>query len=354
MKRRTTMDQQYVHIMNTTNSSLDLTALGLILDPRAVSADSFDLADVSKVPDVRKYVSLKLIALVSPEDAKAARIAMAATAAAKPQVGPASNGSTRPAARPGDDDIVFEPVTPPAHVVPAHMVPKAVPAVQTPPSEFVAVSGDTEALVRIEAAVMAIQEQLKHIASLFTDKPTATPVKVKRGRATLPAGQTESEQGSTNAEAPIEDALSPVVAALVPPMRTAEAPVAIPTPSALPVTSLPAVAEMTATAQPKPPVAPPVSRNAELPDDEYIPNEPPAGMHPVNDIVKRFLGYPPYVQAYTPQEKGAYLTKCEDVGILREIAIYARPGKVKDAAKVQLRRALKRMDNEANLGSTVK
>jgi hypothetical protein len=349
------MDQQYVHIMNTTNSSLDLTALGLILDPRAVSADSFDLADVSKVPDVRKYVGLKMIALVSPEDAKAARIAMAATAAAKPQVGPASNGSTRPAARPGDDDIVFEPVQPAAHVVPAHMVTKTAPAMVTPPSEFTAVAGDTQALARIEATVTAIQAQLKHLGELFAGKATVAPAKVRkaRGAAALPAGQTEGEQGATEADASIEEALSPVVAALVPPMRSAEAPVAIPTPSALPVTSLPEASQRTATAQVRPPAAPPVSRNAELPDDEYIPNEPPAGMHPVNDIVKRFLGYPPYSQAYTPQEKGAYLTKCEDVGILREIAIYARPGKVKDAAKVQLRHALKRMDNEANLGQTV-
>jgi len=332
---------QYVHIMNTTSSSLDLTALGLILDPKTVSADSFDLETISKISDVRKFVSMKppLIALISPEDAKAARLAMASTV--KTPAAPMVNGATRPATRAEDDDIVFEPAPQPQRVVPAHMATKPV---VTPASPFEGISGDNDALARIESAVTAVQSQLAHIASLMAGKPSTPPA--KRGRKPkLPAGQTETELGSVEPETMFdvtEPEPSPVISALV----------NVPISDALPVTSMPEVSAMNDPI--KVVTAQPVSRNAELPDDEYIPNEPPAGMHPINDIVKRFLGYPPYTVGYTPQEKGAFLTKCDDVGILREIAIYARAGKVKDAAKSQLRRALKRMDHEANLGTTVK
>ncbi len=74
-------------------------------------------------------------------------------------------------------------------------------------------------------------------------------------------------------------------------------------------------------------------------EDESIPDTPPAGMSPMNDPVKKFFGKPPYNTPLGYQDQLKYITNCNDIGILREIAMFAPKGRVKDLTKKKLREA---------------
>lgn len=80
-----------------------------------------------------------------------------------------------------------------------------------------------------------------------------------------------------------------------------------------------------------------VTASKEADDDEVIPDNPPLGMKPVNDPAKKFIGVEPYEQPLSYQEKLKFLSQCSDIGIVREIAIFEKPGRVKELAKKKLR-----------------
>lgn len=75
-------------------------------------------------------------------------------------------------------------------------------------------------------------------------------------------------------------------------------------------------------------------------DGEFIPDFPPKGMEPKNDPIRKFFGKSPYTVTFTYQEKMKFITACSDPGMLREIAIFEAPGRVKDMAKKKLRESM--------------
>lgn len=77
-------------------------------------------------------------------------------------------------------------------------------------------------------------------------------------------------------------------------------------------------------------------------DDEFIPETPPVGMTPRNDLAKKFLGFPPYNIPLEYDAKKAFLEKCHDVGLLREIAIFEKPGPMRMMIKARLKEAKKK------------
>jgi hypothetical protein len=98
--------------------------------------------------------------------------------------------------------------------------------------------------------------------------------------------------------------------------------------------------------QPTPPLTVEAAQTqpAEREDDDFIPDVPPVGMQPMNDIVKRLIGTPPYQRGATQQEKVKFIQSTMDVGLLRELAIFEKPGALKDLAKKKLRLAKAQMD----------
>jgi len=77
-------------------------------------------------------------------------------------------------------------------------------------------------------------------------------------------------------------------------------------------------------------------------DDEFFPEKPPTGMTPRNDVTKRFLGSAPYNVPMMDTLKKVTLENCLDIGTLREIILFEKPGEIRELAKAQLKKA-KRM-----------
>lgn len=68
-----------------------------------------------------------------------------------------------------------------------------------------------------------------------------------------------------------------------------------------------------------------------------IPDQPPAGMEPLNDPVKKMLGRKPYEKPLPNAEVKQFLTDSMDLGMLRELAVFLKPGPLKNLAKRKLR-----------------
>lgn len=79
------------------------------------------------------------------------------------------------------------------------------------------------------------------------------------------------------------------------------------------------------------------SKSDQTPEDDGIPAQPPKGMEPMNDPVKKLLGRAPYSGAASTQEQINYARTCNDPGILRELATFATDASVKNLARKKLR-----------------
>lgn len=150
---------------------------------------------------------------------------------------------------------------------------------------------------QIKEAVATIQTQLQYITSLMTSKRAinkpATARRPGRPRKIAPPqSETESAQGTF-----VQQPTQPIA------VTGAQVP------------------------------------SEEREDDDFIPDTPPIGMMPMNDIIKRLLGCPPYTKGASQQERIKFIQGSMDVGLLREMAIFEKPGAVKDLAKKKLRLA---------------
>lgn len=77
-------------------------------------------------------------------------------------------------------------------------------------------------------------------------------------------------------------------------------------------------------------------------DDDFIPDLPPKGMSPRNDPAKKFLGFPPFNTPMDYNEKKKFLDACSDIGILKEIAVFEKPGPMKSMVKERLKEVKKK------------
>lgn len=215
-----------VYIRNTSGSSLDIATIGLVLNKDQVTSEPFDLEDLQKSGEIKKYQQLHFIQLVDEPEMK--RL----------------------------------------------MTPQPVSTVEIVEEVFSSI----EQPIAIQKAVEDVKKSLSVLESLLSNKPaTVHPVKSKT-KPTLPTEETEAGQGiKETASAETSD------------------------------------------------------------EDEVIPENPPKGMSPLNDASKRFFGKSPYTQPLPLEDKNAFIHSCNDVRILREIAVFENPGIIKSLAKQKLR-----------------
>lgn len=223
------MPTEYVYIHNISDSSIDLATTGVFLDKNAVSKDSYDAEELKRSSEIRKFVHLKMIELLT--EAQYDKFIQ-------------KQDFEKKAAEAEQQEQEFYDT-------------------QEPPK------GVTEAFANVENA-------LRNLRSLVEGK--AVKVYKKRGpkpKNAPPAEETEKAQG-TSEEVGMTDA---------------------------------------------------------------IPDQPATGMEPMNDPVKKLLGRPPYSKASSDKEIKTFIMGSMDLGMLRELATFLKPGELKTMAKRKYREA---------------
>lgn len=219
-------DTKYVYIRNISGSGLDLATTGF-LDKDKTTNSSFDEREIMRSAEVRKFLGLKYIELLTEEQLAE--------------------------------------------------LEKEKKAASVQPSDFL---DEVEQPKDVVQAVANVQQALDALKALVEGKNVKVPK--RRGRPSKkqpPQAETESAQGEFVDQSNSEE-------------------------------------------------------NIPL---ENIPDQPPAGMEPLNDPVKKMLGRKPYEKPLPDEEIKQFIQGSLDIGMLRELAVFLKPGSVKNLAKRKLR-----------------
>ena len=236
------MKTKYVFIRNISGSALDLATTGLFMNKDAISKDSYELDQLNRSSEIRKFVGLKFIQLLSQDEL--------------------------------DKVLASERV-------------KSEVKVETPVEEdFFSTMESSQAAAK---AVDMVEKGLSVLKLLLKGEKVK---KGKRGKeaskATPPAGETESSEGTFTPEQTLDE------------QRADEA--------------------------------------------DPIPDSPPPGMEPMNEPVKRLLGRPPYTKAAERSELEGFIQGTMDLGMLRELSTFLPVGELKSKAKKKLRQVQARLE----------
>lgn len=204
------------------------------------------------------------------------------------------------------------------------------------PEDKLASSSEIQKFKNLKFIKLLTAEELDAVkAKAEAAKPAPEVVEISSDIVDKVIGTIEQPQAVQTAIRKMQDGLDQLKALLE--GKTISAVVRTAAPSKVPVGETEAAAGGTMA---KTAASAPTTPEANEDEGEFIPDIAPKGMEPKNDPVRKFFGKSPYTVSFSYQDKMKFITGCGDPGMLREIAIFETPGRVKDMAKKKLRESL--------------